>query len=291
MRRADNMPQTIMKPRIPHWPGAAIIGLVAGMTGCGAQIAGIDARVADTQTTLARLEESQQQLHDANEGHAAALDELTNRLAALAATSDRLVEICAAPPPPPAPAPVVPVPTRDAEAPPEAEPKLIVGARERVWVEDLQLALPARIDTGAETASLDARDITPFERDGRPWVRFTIPHPGGEEPLTLERPRVREALVLQSNSEEPERRPVIELGIQIGSVRQLAEFTLSDRSHLDFQVLVGRNILRDVMLVDVSKAHLVPAPKPAKKPEAKPSKKPDSKPEARRDGDAESPLP
>lgn len=140
------------------------------------------------------------------------------------------------------------------------EDKLVVGSFERIWVEALQIALPARIDTGAETASLDARNITSFERDGKPWVRFEIPDPASEEPLVLERRRVREALVVQANSDVPERRPVIELGIQLGNIRQLAEFTLSNRSHLDFQMLVGRNILRDVMLVDVSATNLVPLP-------------------------------
>ena len=44
----------------------------------------------------------------------------------------------------------------------------------------------------------------------------------------------------------------------IGNIRQKAEFTLSNRSHLDYQVLVGRNILSDVMLVDVSQANIAP---------------------------------
>ncbi|MEE4659520.1 MAG: RimK/LysX family protein [Halieaceae bacterium] len=143
----------------------------------------------------------------------------------------------------------------------EREPeKLVVGRREKVWVEALQLALPARIDTGAETASLDARNITLFERDGKSWVRFDIPHPNREELITLELPKVREALIAQSNTEQLERRAVVKLGIQIGTVRQLAEFTLSDRGHLDYQMLVGRNILQDVMLVDVSGKNLVPLP-------------------------------
>lgn len=146
--------------------------------------------------------------------------------------------------------------------------KLVVGRRERVWVEELQIALPARIDTGAETASLDARNITHFERDGRPWVRFEIARPDSQDKIVLERKKIRDALILQSNSDQAERRPVIELGIRLGDVRQLAEFTLSDRSHLDYQMLVGRNILRDVMLVDVSAVNLVPMPE---KPEVPPA--------------------
>lgn len=148
-----------------------------------------------------------------------------------------------------------------------AEPgKLIVGRRERVWVEELQLALPARIDTGAETASLDARNITFFERDGNPWVRFEIARPDTEDKIVLERKKIRDALILQASSEQAERRPVIELGIRLGDVRQLAEFTLSDRSHLDYQMLVGRNILRDVMLVDVSGVNLVSTPQQDRQP-------------------------
>ncbi len=144
--------------------------------------------------------------------------------------------------------------------------KLIVGRRERVWVEELQLALPARIDTGAETASLDARNITHFERDGSPWVRFEIARPDTEDKIVLERKKIRDALILQASSEQAERRPVIELGIRLGDVRQLAEFTLSDRSHLDYQMLVGRNILRDVILVDVSGVNLVSTPQQDREP-------------------------
>ncbi len=136
--------------------------------------------------------------------------------------------------------------------------KLIVGRNEKVWLEDFQLILPARIDTGAETASLDARDIREFERDGDAWVRFDIQPPDSDEYITLEREIARTARILQSSSEKAERRVVIELGIVIGNIRQQAEFTLSDRSHLDFQVLVGRNILQDLMIVDVGRFNVAP---------------------------------
>ena len=135
---------------------------------------------------------------------------------------------------------------------------LLVGELEQVWLQNLQLALPARIDTGAETASLDARNIEIFERDGRRWVRFEILHPESGEPLSMERRLKRMVSILQASTAEPERRPVIKLDLTIGHVSQTAEFTLSDRSHLDYQVLIGRNILQDVMVVDVSKKNIAP---------------------------------
>lgn len=134
--------------------------------------------------------------------------------------------------------------------------KMLVGRREQVWIEPLQMTLPARIDTGAETASLDARNIEEFERNGKAWVRFDIVHPVNGEAISMEREVSRYVRILQSSTDKPERRAVIELGIVIGNIRQEAEFTLSNRSHLDFQVLVGRNILRDLMIVDVGQSNI-----------------------------------
>ena len=41
--------------------------------------------------------------------------------------------------------------------------------------------------------------------------------------------------------------------LRIGDVHDSFEFTLADRSHLDFQLLLGRNFLTDMALVDVGK--------------------------------------
>ncbi|MEH6584200.1 MAG: RimK/LysX family protein [Halioglobus sp.] len=139
-----------------------------------------------------------------------------------------------------------------------AHSKMVIGQREMVWIQDLQLALPARIDTGAETASLDARNIELFERNSKDWVRFEIIHPQTGEAVPLERKLKRMVSIIQANNEESERRPVIKLGISIGELSQSAEFTLNNRSHLDYQISVGRNILKDVMIVDVSGENLAP---------------------------------
>ena len=150
------------------------------------------------------------------------------------------------------------LPAEAVTPPQDSTGKMVVGQREQVWLQDLQLTLPARIDTGAETASLDARNIELFERNSRRWVRFEIVHPVSNEPIELERKLERMALIIQSNNSEPERRPVIKLGLTVGHVSQSAEFTLSNRGHLDYQVLIGRNILQDVMVVDVSQQNIAP---------------------------------
>ena len=46
------------------------------------------------------------------------------------------------------------------------------------WIEKgdhaLRVAVKMKLDTGALTSSLDARELHHFKRDGKPWVRFTL---------------------------------------------------------------------------------------------------------------------
>ncbi len=44
----------------------------------------------------------------------------------------------------------------------------------------------------------------------------------------------------------------MELQYRIGPVERVAEFTLADRERLTYPALIGRNILRDLFIIDVS---------------------------------------
>jgi len=136
--------------------------------------------------------------------------------------------------------------------------KLVVGEIETVRFDNLGLVLRARIDTGAETSSLDARSIRRFQRDGENWIRFTITDPDSGEPLVLERPRSRRVRIIQSGGDDPDTRHVVELRVTLGNNTQTAEFTLANRSALEFSALIGRNVLRDLIMVDVSKVDAAP---------------------------------
>jgi hypothetical protein len=138
--------------------------------------------------------------------------------------------------------------------------KFLIGRIEEIRLTPPGRIFHARIDTGANTSSLDARNIEAFERDGNSWVRFEIQDPKEETRYTVEKPVVRHVLIIQASSEEKDRRPVIELQFQIGRVKRIEEFTLEDRTHMDYQVLIGRNILRDLMVVDVAQKFLAPLP-------------------------------
>jgi len=134
--------------------------------------------------------------------------------------------------------------------------KQVVGAEERIFLAPPGKIFPARIDTGATTSSIDARNIEPFERDGEAWVRFTLSDPESGEGIEVERKVVRNVRIIQALTENREKRQVVEFQITLGNTTRSAEFTLSDRSHMEFPVLVGRNILKDSMSVDVSKKYI-----------------------------------
>lgn len=138
--------------------------------------------------------------------------------------------------------------------------KLLIGKIEKVKLTPPEKIFHARIDTGATTSSLDAKNIETFERNGSTWVKFKIKDPNKEIFYDVEKPLVRKVKILQASTDEASRRPVIELQFQIGGVKRIEEFTLEDRSHLEYQLLIGRNVLRDLMVVDVSQEFIVPLP-------------------------------
>jgi hypothetical protein len=139
------------------------------------------------------------------------------------------------------------------------EKKQIVGRNEWVWLELFNRNLKARIDTGASSSSLSAVDLQPFERDGREWIRFRVPdeeHPDGGD--VYETPLIKHVRIRQASAEELDRRPVVRLKVRLGELVDQVEFNLTNREDMLYPVLLGRNFLRDVALVDVAQKFVQP---------------------------------
>ncbi|NVK43734.1 MAG: ATP-dependent zinc protease [Oceanospirillaceae bacterium] len=153
----------------------------------------------------------------------------------------------------PLPPRIVEVDRRDYPDNETRDGKLIVGASEKIWFEAVDAVYPARVDTGATTSSLSARDITVFERDGDRWVRFKLTHDGVDESPQIESPLVRYVRIIQVSADAADRRPVVALTIRLGRLTEKAEFTLTDRSEMEYPVLLGREFLRDIAVVDIAR--------------------------------------
>ncbi|MGF1753614.1 ATP-dependent zinc protease [Vibrio makurazakiensis] len=136
-----------------------------------------------------------------------------------------------------------------------ADGKLILGEEEWVFIPGLKETFKARVDTGATTSSISAVDIVPFERDGKDWVKFKIEHDGiNSKELSL--PVERWVKIKQSSAEGTQERAVIAAWIQIGDLKEKTEFTLADRTHLKFPLLLGRSFFRDIAVVDVGQKYV-----------------------------------
>lgn len=126
----------------------------------------------------------------------------------------------------------------------------VIGGVEPVYVLPLKTPFAARIDTGAETSSIDVVNLTPFERDGEKWVAFTLTNTQNGESKRFEKRVVRRTLIRRAAKDE--RRYVVILDIKIGNEVINAEFTLADREKFEYQGLIGRNVINGRFLVDSS---------------------------------------
>jgi hypothetical protein len=116
--------------------------------------------------------------------------------------------------------------------------------------------MPARIDTGAATTTIHAEDIELVEKDGKRWVHFSLIDPDTNEKVQVEQRLHRKVVMKQSDGGE-QRRYVVRMWISLGETRSLVDVTLTDRENMEYPLLIGRNLLVDTVIVDVSRKNLV----------------------------------
>ena len=190
----------------------------------------LDALAAEVQETRAELAEERAVTEQDREVLATGLADVSGRLEALPET---LSGLC-----PEAPASAACDNEVTVQRVVVSADKMLVGELEYVWIDPPGVTAVARIDTGATSSSVNADNVMPFERDGDDWVRFDM-IVSDKQVVTVEEMRVR-----------------------LGDVQDTFEFTLADRSHLENDLILGRNFLTDVSLVDVGKRFIQPRPEP-----------------------------
>ncbi|MCI8208250.1 ATP-dependent zinc protease [Pseudomonas sp. S25] len=131
-----------------------------------------------------------------------------------------------------------------------AEPTLY-GRYENIKVAEIGETFKAKMDTGALTASLSAKDIELFTRDGDDWVRFRLATKGASNKVYEH--KVARISKIKSRAEgddededlDPTKRPVVDLELCLGSVKRTVEVNLVDRSHFNYPLLIGAKALRE----------------------------------------------
>ncbi len=142
----------------------------------------------------------------------------------------------------------------DASSKKHTKKKVVIGTEDRIDLPELDLFdLPCKIDTGAETSAIHCHYIKMIERNGEDMISFRLLDPDHPEYdgkvysfKDFDERRVKNSFG------QSEFRYVIRTIIIIFGKKINAQFTLADRSQMRFPVLLGKRLLKNRFLVDVS---------------------------------------
>lgn len=134
----------------------------------------------------------------------------------------------------------------------------ILGWVENAYLPDPGLEVKAKLDSGAETSSLDSRVIKKFRQDGKRWVRFSIIDRESGNEFILVKERVRTIGVVQHDGSR-QTRPVVIMDLCIGGQQMTTEVSLIDRSEFNYPLLLGRSALEGFTLIDPGNVFLADA--------------------------------
>ena len=136
--------------------------------------------------------------------------------------------------------------------------KVIAGWVENVRIENQDYKVKAKLDTGAKTSSIHATTIESFKKHADHWVRFTLSLVDSEDNkhnIDVEKLRSRKTKI-KDHDGAPDKRYVVELQICFNGRTFTTEFTLADRSEYIYDVLLGRQFLKNVAVIDPRKTFL-----------------------------------
>lgn len=134
------------------------------------------------------------------------------------------------------------------------EEKLLIGRDE--WLSLPKLSLPtikAKIDTGAKTSAIHAFNISQRTYNNIDMVFFDV-HPlqgNNELIIQCQAPIVDRRVVMSSNGHQ-EKRYVISTELMLAGMCWEIELTLSNRDPLRYRLLIGREALKNKVLIDPS---------------------------------------
>ena len=120
--------------------------------------------------------------------------------------------------------------------------KRVVGWKENAALPDLNVKnVIAKIDTGANLASIDAADIKIVTRDKVKFVKFKVMKRNNTVRKTSA-PLEGYKRIKRSNG-DVEKRPYIKTTLLMDGISKKIELTLTDRGPMDYTMLIGRKAL------------------------------------------------
>lgn len=136
----------------------------------------------------------------------------------------------------------------------ESHQLIKAGFIENATVEGM--TFPVKLDTGADMSSIHAQEISVYEKDGKQMVDFVYQNPQGQkEQFTRE--VVRMMTIKAKAGEKANHRPVVEMDVQVGDIRETVNVNLQDRSRFEYSMILGENFLRHGVVVSSDDTYLL----------------------------------
>ena len=122
------------------------------------------------------------------------------------------------------------------------KPKRVVGWKENAALPELNVKnVIAKIDTGANLASIDAADIKIVSRDKVKYVKCKVMKRNNTVRKTSA--PLEGYKRIKSSNGDVERRPYIKTTLLMDGITKKIELTLTDRGPMEYTMLIGRKAL------------------------------------------------
>jgi hypothetical protein len=158
--------------------------------------------------------------------------------------------------------------TGQAMAAPE---KKIYGYIEKVTLLTNKLDLPAKLDTGAKSASLHATNITEIDVKGVPYLRFTVPYKHNQSVFECEyigKVKIKARLGDAVDYTPYIKRPIVLMYMQLGDKVRAIQVNLTNRKRFLYPLLLGRDAIKDFDgVIDPSKIYTLKSHRSGKRHE------------------------
>ncbi|MDO6706710.1 RimK/LysX family protein [Photobacterium sp. 1_MG-2023] len=123
--------------------------------------------------------------------------------------------------------------------------KLILGRQEWVWLSPEKKFVRAYVELDQKESTLGVTALTPFERDGRAWVKFKS------------RGKAFELPVVRWQGSEENKLAVVQFRTRLGELNDMTDFVLVDGK----EIRLGTDFTRDVAIVDLTREYVQPKQK------------------------------
>lgn len=140
--------------------------------------------------------------------------------------------------------------------------KTVIGWREYIDFPEWGVkGIRAKVDTGARTSSLHVGDVKLLDDDR---IRFYVDVSGEEVKRKKVIAQIHRRGKVRSSTGHRTHRWYVKAVIRIGKCEHRITLNLTDRSGMNFPMLLGRTALEDDFLVDVDKSFLISKKKKGK---------------------------